>query len=388
MRILIANSNRGLVGGTEAYLRAVLPTLRQRGHDLALLWEYTGQPAIDDGGDGLPHWGPGSIADVARWGPDVVYCHGLSDSGLEGELLARWPAVLFAHNYYGTCMTGTKCHAVPAPQPCERPLGPACLALHYPRRCGGLNPLAAWRSYRTQIRRHALLPRYRAVLAASRHMVDELVRNGVPLARAVLVPLFPPAAHPDPDPPAPRPQTGRVLFVGRLAALKGWRELLVALPIAAARLGRPLTLAVAGDGPDRAAFETEARRRNIAVEFLGWLDATGIRAAMRAADVLAVPSVWPEPFGLVGIEAGCVGLPAVAFAVGGIPDWLAAGISGELAPGGRPDAIEFAAALARALGDAAHWQRLRVGAWKAAGRFTPEAHLDRLLPVLEAAARP
>ena len=33
------------------------------------------------------------------------------------------------------------------------------------------------------------------------------------------------------------------------------------------------------------------------------------------------------------------------------------------------------------------YHRLRVGAWEAARRFTPEAHLDRLLPVLEAAAR-
>ena len=44
-----------------------------------------------------------------------------------------------------------------------------------------------------------------------------------------------------------------------------------------------------------------------------------------------MPSVWPEPFGLVGIEAGCVGLPAAGFGVGGIPDWLRPGETGELA---------------------------------------------------------
>src|SRR5262249_13522358 len=107
---------------------------------------------------------------------------------------------------------------------------------------------------------------------------------------------------------------------------------------------------------------------------------------MAGVDLLVVPSVWPEPFGLVGIEAGCVGLPAVGFAVGGIPDWLLPGVSGESAPGEKPDAGQLADALVRALVDDEHLQRLRVGAWETARRFTREAHRDRLTPILEAAA--
>jgi glycosyltransferase involved in cell wall biosynthesis len=107
---------------------------------------------------------------------------------------------------------------------------------------------------------------------------------------------------------------------------------------------------------------------------------------MRAADVLVVPSVWPEPFGMVGIEAGSVGLPAIAYAVGGIPDWLIPGVSGESAPGERPNPQQLAEAIVRALGDPDHHQRLRIGAWEVARRFSPEAHLERLLPVLKAAA--
>jgi glycosyltransferase involved in cell wall biosynthesis len=107
---------------------------------------------------------------------------------------------------------------------------------------------------------------------------------------------------------------------------------------------------------------------------------------MRQADLLAVPSVWPEPFGLVGIEAGCVGLPAVAFAVGGIPDWLAPGESGELAGGRPPTVAGLAEALVRALADPLHWQRLRLGAWHMAQRFTPEKHVAQVEQVLERAA--
>ena len=106
---------------------------------------------------------------------------------------------------------------------------------------------------------------------------------------------------------------------------------------------------------------------------------------MREADLLAVPSVWPEPFGLVGIEAGCVGLPAVAFAVGGIPDWLIPGKSGELAPGDPPTADGLALAIVRALADPTPLQRLRIGAWEVARTFRPGRHLDELERILDAA---
>ena len=227
-----------------------------------------------------------------------------------------------------------------------------------------------------------------ALVAASRGMVAELQRvTAFPPRRIHRIPLFA-LGTPDRIPPAPRPRTGRVLFVGRLQRLKGWPELLDALPKAATILDRALKLVVAGDGPDRDAFETEARRRGIPTEFLGWVGAERRDAEMRNADVLVLPSVVPETFGLVGVEAGSFGLPGVAFAVGGIPDWLTAGEAGELAPGERPDADEFAAALVRALADDEHLQRLRVGAWNMAKRFTVAAHVERLLEVLYAVARP
>lgn len=52
-----------------------------------------------------------------------------------------------------------------------------------------------------------------------------------------------------------------------------------------------------------------------------------------------------------------------------------------MAPGQRPQATEYAAALVRALADDTHLHRLRVGAWETAQRFTPEAHLHSLVEV-------
>jgi glycosyltransferase involved in cell wall biosynthesis len=88
------------------------------------------------------------------------------------------------------------------------------------------------------------------------------------------------------------------------------------------------------------------------------------------------------------VEAGAVGLPAVAFAVGGIPDWCEPGVSGELAPGHPPTVRGLSEAIVRALVDPAHHARLREGAWRMASRFSPGAHVDALCALLGVSERP
>ena len=100
--------------------------------------------------------------------------------------------------------------------------------------------------------------------------------------------------------------------------------------------------------------QSDARRLGVKAEYLGWIGMDRRETEMRAADVLGVPSLWPEPFGLVGLEAGCVGLPAAGYATGGIPDWLAPGETGESAPGDAPAPKDLAAALVRVLADDHH----------------------------------
>jgi glycosyltransferase involved in cell wall biosynthesis len=388
MRILIATHHRALVGGIETYLREAIPALRGRGHEVALAFETpaaAGQDAIDEG---LAWWTGDELClrRIRDWRPDVVFGHGVAGVKLEEALLDVAPAVLFAHGYHGTCVSGTKRHAWPRVSVCQRQLGAGCLLCYLPRRCGGLNPLTLVQQYRLQTRRHALLRHYAGIVVASRHMRDEYLRHGLAKACVHLNPLFPPGEEPDAEPPGERTPTKRVLLVGRLTELKGGLWLVRALREASDRLGRPLTLVVAGDGPERSMLEARAADLGIAAEFHGWVDASRRRALMRGADVLAVPSLWPEPFGLVGLEAGCVGLPAVGFSLGGIPDWLCPGTSGELAPGNPPRVSELAAALVRALSDAEHLQRLRAGAWRMAAQFTLTAHIDRLEGILHAVA--
>ena len=390
MRILIATSHRNVVGGVENYLRVAIPGLLDRAHEVGLLYEFpfdANRETIDPAKAPVPSWCAGQrgcsgvLESLAAWKPDIVYSNGIEAGELENALLERYPVVFYAHNYYGTCVSAQKCHAWPEARPCGREFGSGCLALYYPRRCGGLNPVTMVKQFRRQSECNARLPRFERILVASRHMQREFLKHGVNPDRLHLVPL-PNTGVPDPNPPSTRVPGGNLLFAGRLTELKGASLLIQALPAAARKLARPLRLVIAGDGPERNRLEGLARRLGVDVDFAGWVDHDERVKLMRAADLLVVPSVWPEPFGLVGIEAGCLGLPSVAFAVGGIPDWLIPGESGESAPGDTPCADSLAPAIDRALADVEHYQNLRRGAWETARQFTLADHLAKLEPLL------
>src|SRR5262249_30401824 len=141
-------------------------------------------------------------------------------------------------------------------------------------------------------------------------------------------------------------------------SLKGPEELLEAADLAARLIGRRLRVVIAGEGQSREALERRARHleslRAGSIEVTGWGDAQGRSARLARTCVLAVPSLWPEPFGLVGLEAGLHGVPAVAFDVGGVREWLENGVNGLLVKPAAPPMsrrAKFSEAIATVLRD-------------------------------------
>ncbi|HWZ90446.1 MAG TPA: glycosyltransferase, partial [Polyangiaceae bacterium] len=199
----------------------------------------------------------------------------------------------------------------------------------------------------------------------------------VPDSAVHVIPL-PAAFEPDPTPPTTRESRNRVLFLGRLTSGKGGVKAVQVAARCQRVLGRPLQLTLAGDGPELLRCKELAVKLAIPTDFPGWVGPEQRLELLRNADVLLVPSRWPEPFGIVGIEAASVGVPAVAYPVGGIVDWLRPGVSGELAEGTGFGTRALAAALARALGDAEHHRALQLGAWRVASEFGGDRHLSGL----------
>lgn len=395
MRIGVLNRSCVVIGGAEAYLARLLPALGERGHEVAFLSEL---PAAENRqGIALPPDAPawsaselgetGALSALEAWKPDVVMVHGLNSPALEEAALDLAPAVFFAHGYYGACISGGKTLRRPRATPCPRRFGPACLLYYLPRGCGGLNPATMVRLYRLQAARLELLPRYRAIIVASGHMAAEYEKYGlgsklVTLSLPVPRPLEVPAQRPADDPL-------RIVFLGRFEVQKGGSLLLRALPLVARAAPRPVEAVFAGAGPQEMRWRRLADRialdgPRLAIRFLPWLQGEARDDLLRRADLLVLPSVWPEPFGLTGLEANAHGVPVVAFSAGGISSWLTPGMNGALAEGGSIPSL--AAAIIECLHDPRRLARLRAGARERAGFFSMDTHLAGLLTLLRSSA--
>jgi len=190
-----------------------------------------------------------------------------------------------------------------------------------------INLIAQYRLPKMLIRwagRHAA-----AVVAVSRALKDKLVTLGVPperievLRNGVDLDFFKPAER-----ESVRRQLGlrrkTLLSVGNLLAFKGHGVVIEAL----SRLPG-WDLVILGDGPDRGAFETLARRWGLGerVRFAGSVSQERLREYYAAADALVLASSregWPN----VLLEAMACGTPVIATDIGGVSEIVAAAEAG------------------------------------------------------------
>ncbi|MCE8419826.1 glycosyltransferase [Rhodovulum sulfidophilum] len=143
--------------------------------------------------------------------------------------------------------------------------------------------------------------------------------------------------------PATGPATAReLLFVGRLAAVKGVPLLLEAM----ARLGPEhpgARLTLIGDGPERARIEAEAARLGLGtrVVFAGYRSQEEVAGALARSDLFVLPS-FAEGVPVVLMEAMAAGLPVVATRIAGIPELVEDGVSGLVVDPGSATALTAA----------------------------------------------
>jgi glycosyltransferase involved in cell wall biosynthesis len=263
MRIAIINWSRRRVGGVETYLNTIIPELARAGHEMAFCSEVD-EPAdreLIDLPENSPAWcvaGMGqepTLAGLKQWEPDVIYSHKLADPDLERKILGLAPSVFFAHDYNGTCISGTKTFKFPVVQPCSRTFGWQCLVHYFPHRCGGLSPVTMLKLYSLQSKRLENLHAYDAIVTHSDHMLAELMKHGLSPQRADNVPYYVQSANagtkPDgqlnelgiafsplsekfgsPENTTQLPSKGElnILFSGRMEYLKGAHVFIDALP--------------------------------------------------------------------------------------------------------------------------------------------------------------
>jgi glycosyltransferase involved in cell wall biosynthesis len=121
---------------------------------------------------------------------------------------------------------------------------------------------------------------------------------------------------------------GYLAFLGRISPEKG-PDRAIAI---AKRLGMPLKIAAKVDAADTAYFEAEIAPLldHPLIEFVGEIGDADKSAFLGGAEALLFPILWPEPFGLVMIEAMACGTPVVGYAHGSAPEVIDDGVTGYL----------------------------------------------------------
>jgi glycosyltransferase involved in cell wall biosynthesis len=139
----------------------------------------------------------------------------------------------------------------------------------------------------------------------------------------------------------PRPNGGYLAFLGRISPEKGPNR---AIEIAA-RAGMPLKIAAKVDRVDQTYWDEFIHpmvKAHPNVEFIGEIDEHEKAAFLGDAAALLFPIDWPEPFGLVMIEAMACGTPVIALRRGSVPEIVEEGVSGFVV-----DTVEQATAAVR-----------------------------------------
>jgi len=119
---------------------------------------------------------------------------------------------------------------------------------------------------------------------------------------------------------------GYLAFLGRISPEKR-PDRAIAIATAA---GKPLKIAAKVDNADRAYFEETIHPLldNPLVDFIGEIGDSAKSAFLGGADALLFPIDWPEPFGLVMIEAMACGTPVIAWNNGSVPEVIEHGLTG------------------------------------------------------------
>jgi len=344
MKILIICHKWGFIGGREQYLFDVIEELRDRGHICSVVYAETTNKPVNTGAaktvvqynlPGLIEYNSRNDAQHVRTlrtiidieAPDVIFLTDVKNFQLLRLLVNYRRVVAMAHHPWLFCIRDNKTLYFRR-KPCNRTLGPGCL-LHGCFLGKPLGSSSRFFRYNSLKKLRCVVSLYRqfgCILVCSQFMKNSFLQHRFSPEQVKIIGQFT---------ELPRLQNtwktcgeATITFLGRIDRYKGVDILLKSL----SRIASPFVCNILGDGPwlDKCKRLTLKLGLSNKVRFIGWVSHKEIEPYLRATNVVVVPSIWHEPFGMVGIEAMAYAKPVVAFDTGGISDWLDHGTTGYL----------------------------------------------------------
>lgn len=399
MRIMmLAQSFAPIVGGEERVVEELTRELGARGHEVSVatlqqpgdvtpgevagakvhpLRSSSYRIVRSQGDTGRRHSpplpDPETVLDLSRVlrreRPQIVHAHNwIVHSYLPLARGSHSALALSLHDYGLICATRRLRHkdhlcSGPAPVKCQE-----CAAEHYGV-AKGLVAAFGTRSQESRLRRRVdvFLPVSATVEELCRIREDEVSR---------VIPNFigelPPTPLDDPR-LAQLPRKPFILYFGDVTEDKGVWELAEAYR----ELRDPPPLVLVGR-----CYIDELKSRPGVHAMGAWPHALAIEALRRSLFSVA-PSLWPEPFGLVALEAAAAGKAIVATETGGLRDIVVDGETGLTVPS--EDRAALAVAMQKLIDDPALRERLGTAARRQAAKFSPAAVVPEVEQAYEAA---
>jgi glycosyltransferase involved in cell wall biosynthesis len=173
-----------------------------------------------------------------------------------------------------------------------------------------------------------------------------------------------------------RPWSWRLLYVGRVVPEKGVPTIVRALPL----ISPHARLDIVGHAHERQRDNLMDLAGSLGVADRINFDVASSRADLRdryrRADLVVFASEWPEPYGIVPLEAMACGVPVIATGTGGSGEFLADGANCRLFRAGDPDSL---AAAARSVAEDSDLRAAIVdGGMETARRLTMDHYADEL----------
>ncbi len=316
------------VGGCEIYIQNLIKISLRHGYQIHLLTAHAPKEFTECPITTIPQissyehkTAKESIAAISEAlqaiKPDLIHIHDLNNPYVIRYCGENYPTIKTTLNADAYC-GGTDKYLYTSGKECRFRLGFGCLPIAYYQNCMSRHPKRSLEIISIKKQSLEALRSISRAVVPSHRSQEILTHEGVPSDKISVIPLF---AFKSNQPPAPYPKNAPpILFLGRLRAYKGVSYLLRAFQ----KMKQKTALEIVGDGEERKNLEKLARELKIEerVRFLGNQPHEKMNEYLDRCAMLVVPSVYPDSFPTVGLEAMARARPVIGFSIGGIPEWL------------------------------------------------------------------
>ncbi|MAX70021.1 MAG: hypothetical protein CMC76_02825 [Flavobacteriaceae bacterium] len=267
---------------------------------------------------------------IAENDVDILHLHSLSNPKIIAFLFRLKPVVRSIHEPRIMC-PGQGKFLRNSEEICDKPFGLDCIYYAYKEGCCNRHPKRLLQAY-NNVKWETTNGNkgYRALIANSNYIIKEAIKVGFDKTKLYLNPHMTPTVEAHQLIDKSNADCKSLLYVGRLSRTKG-THYFINTGVELLKKGYNIVLDIVGDGHDKAYFKSLIPKeyRDYFV-FHGWQNREQINKFYANCYLLVFPSIYPEAFGISGIEAMMHAKPVVAFNVGGISTWLKNNRSGYL----------------------------------------------------------